>query len=235
MSGTREALEYFRSLSLFEEDLYLPRSKKIVDSAPALPERALRVLQGAVAPLPENLAAFEKTICDCTRCELGKTRTKFVFGDGHPHARVVFVGEAPGHDEDQTGVPFVGRAGQLLNEMLAEVGLDRKSVYICNTLKCRPPGNRDPLPSEKETCRPYLRTQLSLISPDIIVCLGKHAANELLGTDQPMKDLRGRVFPWEGMQLLVTYHPAYYLRNMTQKVHGDADFKLLRKLYDQLM
>ncbi len=236
MSVPREALEYLKSLSLFEEDLYLPRSTKATAAAAgsATVNRPLRILNGAVNPLPESLAAFEKSICDCTLCELGKTRTKFVFGDGHPQARIVFVGEAPGHDEDQTGVPFVGRAGQLLNEMLAEVGLDRKSVYICNTLKCRPPGNRDPLPAEKETCRPYLRTQLSLIGPDIIVCLGKHAANELLGTDQPMKDLRGRVLPWEGMKLLVTYHPAYYLRNMSQKIHGDADFKLLRELFDQL-
>ncbi|MBL0060588.1 MAG: uracil-DNA glycosylase [bacterium] len=233
MSGSSDAVEYLESLALFEEDIYLPRKNLVVPQAERSP-KSLRVLNGAVEPLPESLSAFEKQICECTRCELGKTRTKFVFGDGSQHARIVFVGEAPGHDEDHTGIPFVGRAGQLLNEMLAEIGLDRKEVYICNTLKCRPPGNRDPLPSEKETCRPYLRTQLSLISPDIVVCLGKHAANELLGTDEPMKDLRGRVIPWEGMQLLVTYHPAYFLRNMTQKVHGDADFKLLRKLYDQL-
>lgn len=233
MSGSSAVVEYLESLSLFEQDLYLP-PRKVVKPQAAHATKSLRVLSEAVVPLPESLEAFEKQICECTRCELGKTRTKFVFGDGNPHARIVFVGEAPGHDEDQTGIPFVGRAGQLLNEMLAEVGLDRKEVYICNTLKCRPPGNRDPLPSEKETCRPYLRTQLSLISPEIVVCLGKHAANELLGTDEPMKDLRGRVIPWEGMQLLVTYHPAYFLRNMTQKVHGDADFKLLRKLYDQL-
>jgi len=233
MSGSRGAVEYLESLALFEEDLYLPRKNAVKPQAEQ-PPKTLHVLNGAVEPLPESLKAFEKNICECTRCELGMTRTKFVFGDGNPQARIVFVGEAPGHDEDQTGIPFVGRAGQLLNEMFAEVGLSRKEVYICNTLKCRPPGNRDPLPSEKETCRPYLRTQLSLISPDIVVCLGKHAANELLGTDEPMKDLRGRVIPWEGMQLLVTYHPAYFLRNMTQKVHGDADFKLLRKLYDQL-
>lgn len=232
MSMSRAARDYLESLSLFEEDLYLPRESAI--AVTASPAKSLRILNGAVVPLPDSLAIFEKTICDCTRCELGHTRTKFVFGDGSPTAKIVFVGEAPGHDEDQSGIPFIGRAGQLLNEMLAEVGLDRKQVYICNTLKCRPPGNRDPLPSERETCRPYLRTQLSLISPEIIVCLGKQAATELLGSDQPMKDLRGHVIPWEGMQLLVTYHPAYYLRNMSQKVHGDADFKLLRKLYDQL-
>ena len=228
--SSRAVRDYFETLSLFEEDIYLPRKTEQKSSAP----RELRVLNDSVVPLPKNLEEFERQINTCVLCKLGKTRTKFVFGDGDSQARIVFVGEAPGHDEDQTGIPFVGRAGQLLNEMLSEAGLDRKQVYICNTLKCRPPGNRDPLPSEKATCRPYLRTQLSLISPDIIVCLGKHAANELLGTDQPMKELRGRVIPWEGMQLLVTYHPAYYLRNMSQKVHGDADFKLLRELYDKL-
>jgi DNA polymerase len=187
-----------------------------------------------VEPLPASLAEFENQICDCTKCPLGHTRTKFVFGDGNPHARIVFIGEAPGHDEDLTGIPFVGRAGKLLDEMLGEVGLTREHVYICNTLKCRPPGNRDPQPEEKVACRPYLRTQLSLISPDIVVCLGRHSAGELLGTDAPMASLRGRIIPYEGMRALVTYHPAYYLRNMTQKKFGDEDFRLLRKLYDEL-
>lgn len=228
----RAAIEYLRTLSLFEDEIYLPASRLRKQVEPT--SLQLRVLDGAVVPLPNSLAEFEKKINSCTRCSLGNTRTKFVFGDGNPQARIVFVGEAPGQEEDQTGIPFVGRAGQLLNEMLAAAGFDRRDVYICNTLKCRPPGNRDPLPEEKATCRPYLRTQLSLISPDIIVCLGKHAANELLGTDLPMKELRGRVMQWQGMKLLVTYHPAYYLRNMTQKLHGDADFRMLRELFDKL-
>lgn len=228
----RAAIEYLRTLSLFEDEIYLPASRLRKQVEPT--SLQLRVLDGAVVPLPNSLAEFEKKINSCTRCSLGNTRTKFVFGDGNPQARIVFVGEAPGQEEDQTGIPFVGRAGQLLNEMLAAAGFDRRDVYICNTLKCRPPGNRDPLPEEKATCRPYLRTQLSLISPDIIVCLGKHAANELLGTDLPMKELRGRVMQWQGMKLLVTYHPAYYLRSMTQKLHGDADFRMLRELFDKL-
>ncbi|MCL4306104.1 uracil-DNA glycosylase [bacterium] len=232
MSSGRAAIEYLRTLSLFEDEVYLPESSLRKYVEPELLQ--LRVLDGAVVPLPNSLAEFEKNINSCTRCSLGNTRTKFVFGDGNPRARIVFVGEAPGQEEDQTGIPFVGRAGQLLNEMLAAAGFDRRDVYICNTLKCRPPGNRDPLPEEKATCRPYLRTQLSLISPDIIVCLGKHAANELLGTDLPMKELRGRVMQWQGMKLLVTYHPAYYLRNMTQKLYGDADFRMLRELFDKL-
>lgn len=223
----RQIRSYLENLSLFEDEICLP-------PAPEPQPRELRVLSGTIDPLPADLAAFGNSISDCQKCPLGKTRTKFVFGDGNSEARIVFIGEAPGGEEDRTGIPFVGRAGKLLDEMLSEVGLTRRHVYICNTLKCRPPNNRDPELSEKAACRPYLRTQLSLISPDIIVCLGRHAASELLGTDEAMGRLRGRVFPYEGMQALVTYHPAYYLRNMTQRVQGEADFKLLRKLFDDL-
>jgi uracil-DNA glycosylase family 4 len=223
----RKIRSYLENLSAFEDEIYLP-------PAPVPEPHQLRILSGSVDPLPESLDSFDQNICTCVKCPLGNTRTKFVFGDGNPQARIVFVGEAPGHEEDLTGIPFVGRAGKLLDEMLGEVGLDRRHVYICNTLKCRPPNNRDPEPSEKTACRPYLRTQLSLISPDIIVCLGHHAASELLGTDEAMGRLRGRVISWEGMNALVTYHPAYYLRNMTQRVYGEADFKLLRKLFDEL-
>ena len=224
---TQKIISYLENLSVFEDEIYLP----------PLPEpepRELHVLSGSLDPLPDSLESFGKSISQCQKCPLGKTRNKFVFGDGDPQARIVFVGEAPGREEDKTGIAFIGRAGKLLDEMLAEVGLNRQLVYICNTLKCRPPNNRDPQESEKAICRPYLRTQLSLISPDIIVCLGKHAASELLGTDEAMGRLRGRIFPYEGMQALVTYHPAYYLRNMSQRVHGEADFKQLRKLFDEL-
>ncbi len=219
----RAHLEY---LSLFEDEWVLPRTK----AGRAEPI----VLEGSVDPLPKDLASFERAICNCTRCALGSTRTKFVFGDGNPHARIVFVGEAPGHDEDLQGIPFVGRAGQLLNNLLAGVGLNRRDVYICNVLKCRPPGNRDPEPVEETTCRPYLMTQLSLISPEIIVCLGRHAAGALLHTDSAMKELRGRVIPWKGLRVLVTYHPAYFLRNQSQLYIGEQDFRLLKKLYDEL-
>jgi len=218
---------YLENLSIFEDEIYLP-------PVPEPEPRELRILSGSVEPFPDSMESFSRSISDCQKCSLGKTRTKFVFGDGNPQARIVFIGEAPGGEEDRTGIPFVGRAGKLLDEMLAEVGLSRQHVYICNTLKCRPPNNRDPQDSEKAACRPYLRTQLSLISPDIIVCLGKHAASEMLGTDEAMGRLRGRVFPYEGMRALVTYHPAYYLRNMSQKVHGEADFLQLRKLFDEL-
>ncbi|MDD5088162.1 MAG: uracil-DNA glycosylase [bacterium] len=212
---------YFRNLELFEDGLMLPASS-----------RAGR--PGTREPLPRDLESFHAAISGCTKCPLGYTRTKFVFGVGNPEAPIVFVGEAPGRDEDLQGIPFVGRAGQLLDHMLAEVGLDRRHVYICNVLKCRPPGNRDPEPLEIETCRPYLLTQLSLIAPRILVCLGRHAATALLDLQLPMKELRGRVIPWQGMQVLVTYHPAYYLRNMNQRTLGEQDFRLLRQMYDEL-
>ncbi len=218
---------YLETLALFEDEIHLPDSTK-----PATRER--HVLRGAIEPLPDDLAVFNNSICTCTKCALGHTRTKFVFGDGNPQAKIVFIGEAPGQDEDVQGIPFVGRAGQLLNQLLAGVGLSRRDVYICNVLKCRPPGNRDPEPVEVDTCSPYLLTQLSVISPNFLVCLGRHAAAALLGTQAPMKELRGRVLPWNGMQVLVTYHPAYYLHNGSQTAIGEQDFRLLRSLYDEI-
>jgi uracil-DNA glycosylase len=220
------ATRYFRNLELFEESLPLPKG---IETEPS----ETIFLPGAWDPLPKSMEEFHKAICECTKCPLGFTRTKFVFGDGNPQASIVFVGEAPGHDEDLKGIPFVGRAGQLLDQLLAGVGLDRRHVYICNVLKCRPPGNRDPEPAEAAMCKPYLMTQLSLIAPSILVCLGRHAASALLEMDAPMKDLRGRIFPWNGKQVLVTYHPAYYLRNSSQTVLGEQDFQLLRRLYDE--
>lgn len=215
---------YVEYLALFEDSLPLR-------SGVRAPRERLK-LPGAFDPLPGSLDDLHAAIRDCVRCPLGQTRTKFVFGVGNPAARVVFVGEAPGRDEDLQGIPFVGRAGQVLDQLLAEIGLDRGDVYICNVLKCRPPNNRDPEPAEVETCRPHLLTQLSLVDPEILVCLGRHAAAALLGTEAPMRELRGRVLPWHGMQVLVTYHPAYYLRNSAQLSLGRQDFALLRTLYD---
>jgi uracil-DNA glycosylase len=232
MSDPKQRLRArFEYLSLFESELPWPLAATPV----AAPQRTPRLLNGAFDPLPVSLTDFAQTICTCQRCALGASRTKFVFADGNPRARIVFVGEAPGHDEDIQGLPFVGRAGQLLNQLLAGVGLSRNEVYICNVLKCRPPNNRDPLPDEVATCRPYLLTQLSLINPDLLVCLGRHAAAALLQTEVAMRDLRGRVIPWNGIQVLVTYHPAYFLRSMNQLYLGEQDFRKLRELYDALV
>lgn len=219
--------DYLENLALFEDALILPAPKSAKKSKPA-------PLPGAIEPLPESLEEFHRCIKNCAACPMGSQRNRIVFGDGSANARIVFVGEAPGYNEDVQGIPFVGRAGQLLNQMLADVGLRREDVYICNVLKCRPPENRDPTPAEMASCSGYLLTQLALIHPRIIVCLGRHAVSTLLGTSAPMRDLRGRVVPWHDMVVMVTYHPAYYLRNSSQLVTGQEDFKMLRKIYDEL-
>lgn len=219
--------DYLKNLALFEDSVYVPKAKPAGKRSPV-------PLLGALEPLPPSLEEFQHSIANCLACTMGQQRNHIVFGDGNPHARIVFVGEAPGRNEDLQGKPFVGQAGQLLNKMLTDVGLRREDVYICNVLKCRPPENRDPLPAEVAACLPYLLTQLALIAPDILVCLGRHAAAALLGVDSPMRDLRGRVVPWHDMQVMVTYHPAYYLRNSTQLATGMEDFRLLKKLYDEL-
>ncbi|MGE5236298.1 MAG: uracil-DNA glycosylase [Acidobacteriota bacterium] len=166
-------------------------------------------------------------LVDCTRCRLAGGRKQVVFGVGSPSARVMFVGEGPGADEDRLGEPFVGRAGQLLNEMLRAMGLAREQVYIANVVKCRPPGNRDPEPDEASTCLPFLRRQVELVDPAVIVALGRIAARYLLGTTAPISTYRGRWMRWEGRDLLPTYHPAYLLRNPAAKAQSWADLKLV--------
>ena len=152
---------------------------------------------------------FVREVTGCQRCSLAKTRKNIVFGDGNASAKIVFVGEAPGADEDEQGLPFVGRAGQLLTNIIKAMGLERKDVYICNILKCRPPGNRNPLPDEIRLCEPFLKQQLQLISPQIICALGSFAAKTLLKTETPITALRGRFQTYEGIKLMPTYHPAY--------------------------
>jgi len=161
----------------------------------------------------ESLVQLEKTINSCMRCPLGKSRTKFVFGVGNPDADIMFVGEAPGRDEDMRGEPFVGRAGKLLDKMMAEVGLSRQDVYIANILKCRPPNNRDPEPSEAEECEPYLLAQIKLIKPKVICCLGRISAQRLLKTTATLGSMRQKQYDFHGVILMVTYHPAAILRS----------------------
>jgi len=170
-----------------------------------------------------------KDMADCRLCRLGETRHNLVFGDGDPHARVVFVGEAPGADEDQQGLPFVGRAGQLLTKIIEAMGMSRKNVYICNILKCRPPQNRNPLPEEISVCEPFLKRQLEIIKPEIICALGTFAAKTLLKTEVPITVLRGRFHSYEGIKLMPTYHPAYLLRNPSAKKLVWEDVQLIMK------
>ncbi len=167
-----------------------------------------------------KLRAIEETVSTCRKCEhLAATRTNTVFGVGNPHADLMFVGEAPGADEDRAGEPFVGRAGELLTRIIGAMGLSRSDVYIANVLKCRPdtpkgaPGNRPPTPEEMHNCLPYLRQQIAIIRPRVLVALGKTAMAGLVGTDEPMGAMRGRWFEFENIPLLPTYHPSYLLRN----------------------
>jgi DNA polymerase len=165
-----------------------------------------------------SLEDLRAHIGDCTRCKLAGGRTHLVFGVGNPKARVAFVGEAPGGDEDRVGEPFVGRAGQLLTEIIVKgMRLRREDVYICNVIKCRPPGNRNPEPDEVASCEPFLVRQLALIGPEVIVALGKFAAQTLLRSKTPITQLRGRWFDYHGIMLMPTFHPAYLLRNPGDK------------------
>ncbi|KXK03179.1 MAG: Bacteriophage-type DNA polymerase [Chlorobi bacterium OLB4] len=160
---------------------------------------------------------------------------KFVFGSGNPNADIVVVGEAPGADEDEQGLPFVGRAGQLLTKILASIELERDQVYICNILKCRPPGNRNPEIDEIESCEPYLKKQIELINPKLILALGKFAAQTLLQTKQPLGKLRETLHDYQGVKTIVTFHPAALLRNPNWKILTWADVKFLRKEYDKIL
>ncbi len=168
---------------------------------------------------------------DCQRCKLHALgRTQVVFGVGNANASLMFVGEAPGGDEDAQGVPFVGRAGQLLTRIIEAMGLKRDDVYIANVIKCRPPGNRNPEPDEVETCEPFLFEQIDAIKPKAIVALGKFAAQALLRTADPISRLRGRVFEYRGAKLIPTFHPAYVLRNPSSKREVWDDMKLVMRL-----
>ena len=175
----------------------------------------------------DSLDGIRDDIGECTRCKLHKSRHRIVFGDGNTRAKLVFVGEGPGEEEDRQGLPFVGRAGKLLTQMIEAMGLDRKDVYICNVVKCRPPSNRTPEKDEIATCLPFLERQLAVIEPKVIVCLGSVAAQALLKTGEAMSRLRGKWFEWRGAKLLPTYHPAYLLRNPSAKAIVWEDLQLV--------
>ena len=161
----------------------------------------------------ETLEQIRAELGECQRCPLGKSRTNLVFGVGNSHARIVFVGEAPGRDEDLQGEPFVGEAGQILNRITTRMGLKREDVYICNVLKCRPPGNRNPEPAEIEQCGPFMLRQVKAIAPEVVVALGTFAAQTLLGTKAPISKLRGTFHDYHGIPLMPTFHPSFLLHN----------------------
>jgi len=207
-----------------------PTQPKSIQTPPtAVPPETV----GAKSPVAAGdrvaaLAQVQQEVARCTLCEeLASTRTQTVFGEGSPRSRLAFLGEAPGADEDRTGRPFVGKAGQLLTRIIEACGLKREDVYIFNTLKCRPPGNRNPLPSEAANCRQYLDRQLEIIRPEFICCLGAVAAQNLLMTDTSIGRLRGRVHDFQGIKVVCTYHPAYLLRNPDAKRYTWDDMKML--------
>jgi uracil-DNA glycosylase len=199
------------------------KTRKVISAPPQI--------AGAV-PAEDRAAALQairEDLGDCTRCALHKGRNTIVFGVGNPAARLMFVGEGPGADEDAQGEPFVGRAGQLLNNMIAAMGLKREECYIANIVKCRPPGNRTPEPDEANTCSPFLFRQIDVVRPQVLVALGATAATYLLGARQPLAGLRGRVHAYRGMSLIVTYHPAFLLRDPRQKKEAWADLQIAMK------
>jgi uracil-DNA glycosylase family 4 len=205
----------------FQPDAALP---------PKPPELAGNILSESAisAPISEN--SLESIVTDmgqCLRCKLSKTRTHIVFGAGSPSAALMFVGEAPGFDEDQQGIPFVGKAGQLLTRIIQAINLTRDQVYICNVVKCRPPGNRNPEPDEILACSPFLDRQIASIQPDYICALGTFAAQTLLKTTQPISKLRGQFYDYNGIRLLPTFHPSYLLRNPDKKREVWEDMKRL--------
>jgi DNA polymerase len=198
----------------------------------AVPAAARRTEESTLTTRRKELQMLEKKVSTCTRCaELASTRTQTVFGVGPLDAELCFIGEAPGADEDAQGKPFVGAAGQLLNKIIEACGLKREEVYICNIIKCRPPGNRTPKPDEAAHCREYLDAQLELMRPRFICALGGCAAQNLLGTNQPMGKLRGYFHEYKGIPVLCTYHPAYLLphRNPAKKQDVWEDMKMLLK------
>ena len=211
----RDQLEFFQDLGV--HDLYIDQTAAPGATVPAL-------VPGSMADLP----ALAKFVAGCPRCKLSKDRTNIVFGQGNPKADLMFVGEAPGRDEDEQGLAFVGRAGQLLTKIIEAMGRKREDVYIANILKCRPPNNRNPETDEVAACRPFLEEQIRLISPKVIVTLGTFAAQALLETDEPIGRLRGRWRSAHGARVMPTFHPAFLLRTPERKKDVWEDMKLVR-------
>jgi uracil-DNA glycosylase family 4 len=208
--GLSEELEFFRDLGF--QELFV--------STPSAPD--------LVAGSMPDLATLERFLAGCPRCKLSGSRTRIVFGAGNPGADLMFVGEAPGREEDEQGLPFVGAAGQLLTKIIEAMGTTRDDVYIVNTVKCRPPENRNPEPDEVAACRPFLEEQIRLVAPRVIVTLGTFAAQAILGTDEPISQLRGRWHLAHGAEVMPTYHPAFLMRSPKHKKEVWEDMQKVR-------
>jgi DNA polymerase len=224
-------LQFFEELGvrgISRDPKWRERGHAVEAGVAAVPESAAPVVGDAA----QELVALREYIGDCTRCKLHKQgRTQVVFGAGNPQAQLMFVGEAPGSEEDLQGEPFVGRAGQLLTKIIQSIGLERSDVYIANVIKCRPPNNRNPEPDEVATCQPFLFRQIDTIRPRVVVALGTFAAHTLLGTDAPISRIRGHVHPFRhDSSLIPTFHPAYLLRSPDRKRDVWEDMKKVRDL-----
>lgn len=226
-------IDYFQDLGIHEfyrrNPSQLPAVEATEDQLPILQDQPIR--DGA-EDRDQALRAIRDFIGDCTRCKLHRGRKNLVFGVGNPHAELMFIGEGPGADEDDQGEPFVGRAGQLLNNMISAMGLKRSDVYIANIVKCRPPQNRQPERDECETCMPFLLQQIDVIKPKIIVALGATAAKNLLGLNDSMSNLRGHLYDFRGAKLVVTYHPAFLLRDPRQKKEAWKDLQAVMQFLE---
>jgi DNA polymerase len=227
-------VDYYRDLGI--HSFYRRGDAPTARAATAVAEEVVDVRTApASTPLPvigdKNAAlnAIREDIGDCTRCRLSKGRKQIVFGVGNIDADIMFVGEGPGADEDEQGEPFVGRAGQLLNNMITAMGIKREDVYIANVVKCRPPGNRTPERDECDTCGPFLMQQIETVKPKVVVALGAVAAKYLLGINDSMTNLRGRIYDFKSTKLAVTYHPAYLLRDPRQKAEAWKDLQMVMK------
>jgi DNA polymerase len=230
-----DRIRYYKDLGIYDFYRREVGPDSVAQLAPATHEKELTG-EGARPTLLESsdpasgLRLIREDIGDCTRCRLHKQgRKQIVFGVGNPRAELMFIGEAPGADEDEQGEPFVGRAGQLLNNMIKAMGLSREEIYIANIIKCRPPGNRTPERDECETCSPFLMRQIEVIGPKAIVALGAVAAKTLLAINAPMSELRGRWYDFRGTKLAVTYHPAFLLRDPRQKKETWKDLQMVMK------
>ena len=226
----RELVDEARAWLAWAQDsglrILTPEARTGTPAAEAAAQQTVRPEVPVKLPLLEGVRG---EMGECTRCKLHKTRTNIVFGVGSPEARLMFVGEAPGEDEDLKGFPFVGKAGQLLTKMIEAMGLRRDDVYICNTVKCRPPNNRNPEPDELLACEPFLKGQLGAVKPEVIVTLGKFAAQALLREQTPITRLRGQWREYEGIPVMPTFHPSYLLRSPGEKGKVWEDLKQVMK------
>jgi DNA polymerase len=232
LADLAERARYFSTLT----DIGLPAVTNSVPADPAGEPVLARALPTSDSPARqrppagESLSDIRADIGDCQRCKLSPSRKTIVFGQGSPNARLMFVGEAPGADEDEQGLAFVGKAGQLLTKIIEAIGMRREDVFIANVLKCRPPGNRNPEPDEIIQCQPFLERQIESIRPEVLVGLGKFGAHWLLKTAEPITRLRGRIGDYKGIKVMPTYHPAYLLRNPGAKKEVWEDMKVVRDL-----